>query len=242
MKALILAAGVSRRLYPLTYDQPKCLLDVGPKKILDYQLSALTSFGITDITMVLGYYREAIMEFISQNYPQVQLTPVINHHYFETNTAVSVQLAIEKVNESPFLLMNADVVYPKPLLKTVIDSPHPTALAVEKKRCGDEEVKVVEGKERRIVAIGKKLIQENALGEFIGVAKMDPEFGSAFSRSLESLVKAGGVEDYFEAAIHPLLDSHPVFYEDVTEFPCTEVDFKEDLETAREIVSSSLYH
>ena len=46
MKAFILAAGVSRRLYPETYNTPKCLLDVGGKPIINYQLEAIQNIGI----------------------------------------------------------------------------------------------------------------------------------------------------------------------------------------------------
>ncbi len=241
MKALILSAGVSRRLYPLTYNQPKCLLEVGPKRILDYQLSALLELGITEVTMVLGYYRERIMEYISENYPKIILTPVINHHYFETNTAYSVNMAISHVFDAPFLLMNADVVYPKALLQQIISSKFQSALAVEIKKCGREEVKVIEGKDQRIVAIGKDIIQENSLGEFIGVAKFSSKFGQSFSHSLKALVEAGGNADYFEAAIHPLLDFSDIYYEDITHFPCIEIDFKEDLDNARDIISTKWY-
>ena len=61
MKAFILAAGVSRRLYPHTYDIPKCLLEVGGKPIIHYQLDALKNLGVIDITMIVGYHREMLM-------------------------------------------------------------------------------------------------------------------------------------------------------------------------------------
>ena len=54
MKAVILAAGVSRRLYPLTHDTPKCLMDVGGKPIINRQLEAIQSAGITDLIIVVG--------------------------------------------------------------------------------------------------------------------------------------------------------------------------------------------
>ena len=71
MKAIILAAGVSRRLYPLTYEIPKCLVEVGAKPILNHQLEALQSSGITDIIMVVGYYREAIMSHVESQFPDI---------------------------------------------------------------------------------------------------------------------------------------------------------------------------
>ena len=187
MKAVILAAGVARRLYPLTYDIPKCLIEVGNKPILDRQLEALQSSGITDIIMVVGYYREAIVNHVRTNFPGMNFEFVINHHYFETNTAYSLRLCNESIDGGPFVLMNADVLYPKEVLSRVINSDHDTVLAVEIKPCGREEVKVIEGDDNRLVAIGKELIEDNSLGEFIGVAKFSAEFSAAFGNSFRPL-------------------------------------------------------
>ena len=242
MKAIILAAGVSRRLYPLTYEIPKCLIEVGAKPILNHQLEALQSSGITDIIMVVGYYREAIMSHVESQFPDINFEFVINHHYFETNTAYSLRLCNESVNGDSFVLMNADVLYPKEVLNRVIHSNHDTSLAVEIKPCGREEVKVVEGDDNRLVAIGKELIEDNALGEFIGVAKFSAEFSTAFGESLDRLITAGGTADYFEAAIHPLMSEYSVYYEDVSDLPCIEIDFIEDLEKAHELVKSDWFN
>ena len=69
MKAVILAAGVSRRLYPLTYDMPKCLIKVGEKPIINHQLDSLKNSGINDIIIVVGYHREILIDHINTNYP-----------------------------------------------------------------------------------------------------------------------------------------------------------------------------
>mgnify|MGYP000844783266 FL=1 len=66
MKAFILAAGVSRRLYPETYNTPKCLLDVGGKPIIDYQLEAVQSIGLDSVTMIIGYHREMLIEHVTK--------------------------------------------------------------------------------------------------------------------------------------------------------------------------------
>ena len=149
MKAVILAAGVSRRLYPVTYETPKCLMDVGGKPIVDRQLEAIQSAGIIDVIMVVGYYREAIMDHVKSQFPNLNFEFVINHHYFETNTAYSLRLCNPSLNGGPFILMNADVLYPNEVLNRVIQSDHDTALAVEIKPCGREEVKVTEGDNNR---------------------------------------------------------------------------------------------
>ncbi len=239
MKALILAAGVSRRLYPITYNKPKCLLVIGGKPIINHQLNAIEKVGIKEVIVVVGYYREAIISHLTQSFPDMNFHFIVNHHHFETNTAYSLSLCREKINGKSFILMNGDVLYPAEVLQAVIQSEKKTILAVDIKPCGREEVKVIEGNENRIVAIGKELIEDNALGEFIGVAKFSNSFSFAFMESLETLVRAGGNADYFEAAIHPLLNIHEVYYTDVSALPCIEIDFAEDLDEAHQLVKSS---
>lgn len=235
MKALILAAGVSRRLYPITENIPKCLLEVGGRTILHRQLQSLKDLKIKDVTIVVGYYRELVADYIDQYFPDLNIQFVINHHFFETNTAYSVYLCRDIIREHHHILMNGDVLYPKALLKTVLDDQHDNVLAVEIKKCGAEEVKVIAGADQRIVAIGKKMMPENCLGEFIGVAKLSRTFNQSFAKSLKNLISAGGKEDYFEAAMDKILNHHHVFYNDVTNYPCVEIDFIEDLEKARKL-------
>ena len=84
MKALILAAGVSRRLYPQTYNTPKCLLEVGGKPIINYQLEALSELGINDITMIVGYHREMLVESVEKNFSEINFKFIIillNFHF-----------------------------------------------------------------------------------------------------------------------------------------------------------------
>ena len=239
MKAFILAAGVSRRLYPHTYNTPKCLLEVGGKPIINYQLEALLDLGVKDISIVIGYHREILIRHLTNTFPTLNFNFIINHHYFETNTAYSVYIGKKVLNEN-HILMNADVVYPKGLLNKLIDTKHKTALAVDIKSCGREEVKVIDGGSDKIVAIGKELIETQCLGEFIGVAKLSKDFCNLFSNSLEDLIDSGGVNDYFEAAIQPILKKIDIYYVDVSEFPCMEIDFIEDLEKARGLFKQNI--
>ena len=234
MKALILAAGVSRRLYPKTYNTPKCLLEVGGKPIINYQLEALSELGINDITMIVGYHREMLVESVEKNFPEINFKFIVNHHYFETNTAYSVYVGKEALSDQ-HLLMNADVVYPKELLSKLYHSSFENVLAVDIKSCGREEVKVIDGGQNKISAIGKDLIEDQCLGEFIGVAKFSLEFMNEFVNALGQLIEAGGKNDYFEAGIEQLLEKQLVNYVDVSEYPCLEIDFIEDLELARKL-------
>ena len=235
MKAFILAAGVSRRLYPETYNTPKCLLYVGGKPIINYQLEAIQNIGIQEVTMIVGYHREMLIKHVTETFSGLSFEFIINNHYFETNTAYSVYLGCKKLVLEDHILMNADVIYPPELITRINDSKHKTVLAVDIKKCGREEVKVIEGANQKIKAIGKELIEEHCLGEFLGVAKLSKDFNVLFSNSLTKLIDAGGKSDYFEAGIEPLLKEVDVYYSDVSDLPCLEIDFIEDLNEARSL-------
>lgn len=241
MQGLILAAGVARRLYPVTEKIPKCLIDFGGKPILSHQLDALRQYNVNEITIVLGYFKEMVVNYIIDNYSDMDFTFITNEHFFETNTSYSVYLCSEKLVSAKTVLINNNILYPPTLLKRIIESEFDSVLAVDVKECGREEVKVIEGDGNRLVAIGKELIQENSLGEFIGVAKLSKSFCAAFSESLSRLIDAGGKSDYFEAAMQPLLDEYDVYYEDVSDLPCIEIDFAEDLDRAQELVQNDLF-
>ena len=83
---------------------------------------------------------------------------------------------------------------------------------------------------------------KESLGEFIGVAKLSASFCKHFVTSLSKLIDEGGKSDYFEAAIDPILNFQDVYYEDISHFPCIEIDFKEDLQKANELVKDKLYN
>ena len=239
MEAFILAAGVSRRLYPHTYDTPKCLLEVGSKPIIHYQLEALDKLSVSNVTMIVGYHREMLMKHVTDNFPSLNFNFIINNHFFETNTAFSAFLASEKLILDDHLLMNADVVYEEKMLFELVQSSYSSVLAVDIKECGREEVKVVDGGDNKISAIGKDLIESQCLGEFIGVAKLSKNFNRFFSNSLKKLIDSGGKNDYFEAAIQPILGKIDVNYLDVSSYSCMEIDFIEDLDQARGIFKSN---
>ena len=242
MQGLILAAGASRRLYPLTKKTPKCLLDIGGLPILSHQLNALKKYDINEVIIVLGYYKEMIIDYINKNHNEMKFTFIINEHYLDTNTSYSAYLCKDLLSLSDTLLMNGDVLYPPSLLKQVIDSEHDTVLAVDIKECGDEEVKVIVDNNKRIVSIGKELDIENSLGEFIGVAKLSIPFCNSFSLSLSKLIDEGGKSEYFESAMAPLLHKNNVHFEDITHLPCIEIDFNEDLQKANLLVKNKLYN
>jgi choline kinase len=237
MKAVILAAGVSRRLRPLTSSRPKCLLPVGGHTILDHQMRALKSVGIRKVGLLLGYRREQILDHLAAHHPDVHITPIVNHDFFDTNTAHSLWLARSYMACGDVVCLNGDVLFPPRLLRRVVEAGSEGSLAVETKRCGEEEVKVTCDERDRIVRIGKRLPLAEARGEFIGVARLRGAFLDKFVRALDLLVATGQTDAYFEAAMDQMLDDAAGHAVDVTDLPSIEIDFLEDYERAcREVI------
>ena len=107
-------------------------------------------------------------------------------------------------------------------------------LAVQVGRCAEEEVKVIV-RDGRITRISKKLDPAECLGEFVGVALFRAGLAGAFRAALETCVETeNAVTDYFERAVDRLCDDWPLTPVDISDLPCIEIDFPEDLTRARQ--------
>lgn len=233
MKAVILAAGAARRLAPLTDSIPKCLIKVGEKSLLENQLDALQRYGIEEALIVVGYLKEQIMEKIGYQYKTMNISYIENPLYASTNTVYSLYLARDYFLGSDFLYFNADVVFHHSLLGRLLLSQFSTAMGVEVKRCGEEEVKVIVNADHRILRIGKKLPPKDCLGEFVGIAKFGASITSDFIAGLKAVIDEGEKMAFFEKGVDRILAKHQLYYEDVSDIPVIEIDFPEDLERAR---------
>jgi choline kinase len=232
--AVILAAGQSQRLRPLTNDSPKCLLQMGQKTILDWQLQALQSANITNIIMVVGYRREMIVEHIAENYPELSVHYVINDDYTSTNTLFSLALALASFS-GDFYYFNADVVFERDILHRLVPHHGGAYLAIDRKQCREEEVKVIVESDQ-ILEIGKHLDPSICYGEFIGLAKFTGDFAERFRRTVKEQAVAGNEMKFFEYALDVMTDKTGMTAVDISGLPCVEVDFPEDYEYAVQTV------
>ncbi|GGJ01842.1 nucleotidyltransferase [Alicyclobacillus cellulosilyticus] len=230
IRAIILAAGQSARLRPLTADKPKCLLPMGHKTILDWQLESLHAVGVDEVLMVVGYRQEMIRDHVRTRYPHLRVEFVENPDYLTTNTLFSLRRALE-VYDGDFYYLNADVVFDEQVLRRLVPGTDGGYLAVDRKQCREEEVKVlVDG--NQVTAIGKHLDPAQCYGEFIGVAKFCGGFRQRFRASVFAEAVAGHEMKFFEHALDQMPDKTGLFAIDITGLPCVEIDFPEDYEYA----------
>jgi choline kinase len=237
MKAVILAAGASRRLLPLTSNLPKCLISIGDKSILEHQLDAVANAGISRAVIVVGYLKEKIIDYIGHSYRNIStITYIENSEYETTNTLYSLYLARAEFREDDFIYFNADVLLHEQIVKLLAHHPFRNVLAVDYKRCGEEEVKFTTDSKKRILKLGKYIPTEEAEGEFIGIAKFGKNIAHNFIDRLGYYSSTGKKTLFFEKAVEDILDTDTFYPLDVTHIPNIEIDFPEDLQEARQTV------
>ncbi len=120
MKGLIPAAGRGARLEPITLAIPKELLMIGDKAIIEYVIDAMKKVGIKEITIVVGWRKNAILDYLgSGERLGVKLTYVVQDKRDGLAKAVSAGKHIN--HDEPFLVVLGDnFFYPKTFLRDIL--------------------------------------------------------------------------------------------------------------------------
>src|SRR5678816_2955431 len=159
MKVVILTAGAGSSLYPLTKDRPKSLLTVKGMALLERLLLQSAAAGLAPV-VVVGYEKEKILDLVRRLQPSLphRVEIVENPRYDRTNTLYSLWLARHRCTESPFMLVDGDLICDETIFADVVSDERETLLAIDRGRVmGDEEVKVLCDAEGRVTDIGKAL-------------------------------------------------------------------------------------
>lgn len=238
MKALILTAGCSRRLRPLTDHTPKCLLSVGGMPILRRALRNLLSVGFDDFTVVTGFEAAKVRNAIDEWYPELKVRFVDNADYATTNNAYSLELAAPLLSGHEFVLLDGDIIYDVGVLQKLIDA-GPDCLALRSQGdIGLEEVKVAVDANGRIEGIGKEVPVPSAVGESVGIEYFSAASSRKLFRVLDHRVhRQGYVNEYYEASFQEMFDAGVTMRAiDIAPHYAIEIDTREDLAAANEIM------
>ena len=237
MKAIILAAGVARRLAPLTDRTNKCLLAVGGRPLLERMLETLAAEGIAEAVIVVGHCGDQVRRAAGERRGAMPIRFVENPDYAK-GSILSLWAARAALAEDDCLVMDADVLFPPVFLRRLIAAPAASALLMDRGFSDSgEEVKLFAVGDR-VIALGKKIAPErwDVVGEGVGFFKCGRAHAAEYAGCLEaSIAETGGVNEY-EDALHALVARVPVAWVDVTGLPWTEVDFAEDLIRAESVV------
>ena len=241
MIGVILAAGMAKRLRPLTDTKPKCLLEVGKRTLLERTVDAMRQAGIQEFLVVTGYRGEMIREFLTIHYPLSTIHYLDNIDYEHNNNIYSLWMACQKVCGCDFLLMDSDILC-DPAAVVRIAQEQTSALAVNRHELGEEEMKVVVDADSRITEISKTCRPEDAMGESVGIEKITADYSEALARELDQMILQEGLIDiFYERAFERLIpQGHTFKVVDTTHYFSYELDTPEDFQRAQELMPKEL--
>lgn len=246
MKAIIVAAGPSSRLIPVTNEMPKCLLAVGGKTILERALEALRANGIERIAVVRGYCSQLI------DYPNV--TYYENPNFRENNILRSLFYA-EREMDDDFIFSYSDIVYSSEIVAKLMECEADIALTVDvdwlhaydgRDLHPISEAELVKVENSQMVKIGKEVVHpDEAHGEFIGLAKFTRSGAEAMKAAYHRVAEerpsapfqhAASLEKaYITDMIQELIDNGSTVQSIDIEGGWMEIDTPQDLERARKV-------
>lgn len=211
MKAIIIAAGLSKRLRPLTNDKPKCMLEVNEKPIIQNTIELFKNNGIEDISVIRGYKKEKI------NFPGI--TYFENTDFENNNILHSLMYARKKLEEAiktgeEVLITYSDIWFEDKVVKSLLKSKQDISLIVDTEwedyyngrtqHPISEAENVVLNGDMAIKKIGKDVfsqnIEKNKQGEFIGLWKFTSNGIMKFLRCFDSLHSSLNPQDPFQNA------------------------------------------
>lgn len=238
MIGVILAAGMAKRLRPLTDTRPKCLLEVNGRSLLERTIEAMRGAGIKEFVVVTGYRAEMIRERLA-GLPG--FTFLDNIDYEHNNNIFSLWMAGQIVRGKDFLLMDSDILCDPAAVKRIAQE-QDSALAVNRHELGEEEMKVVVDKEGRITEISKTCRPEDAMGESVGIEKITADYSKALYKELDTMIEKEGLIDiFYERAFERLIpQGHTFRVVDTTEYFSYELDTPEDFLRAQELMPKEL--
>ena len=241
MLGVILAAGMAKRLRPLTDTKPKCLLEVGGKTLLQRTVDAMATAGINEFVVVTGYRGNMIRDFLTIHYPQFTIRFLDNVDYANNNNIYSLWMAGQIVRGQAFLLMDSDILCDPAAVVRIASEPE-AALAVNRHELGEEEMKVVVDNQMHITEISKTCRPEDAMGESVGIEKMTATYSEALFRELDQMILQEGLIDiFYERAFERLIpQGHTFRVIDTTDYFSYELDTPEDLLRAQELMPANL--
>jgi choline kinase len=232
MRAIILAAGVGRRLGESVTEHPKCLLSLEGRTLLERMLDALDACGVRDVTLVTGYLGEQIEAAVAGQ-PGVR---TVRNPEYRKGAILSLWSARDSFDDD-LLVMDADVLFPTSLLRRLVESPHPSCFLMDGRAENDGEAQMLMAREGRVLNIARGVKGEyDACGESVGFLKLRREHAAVLLGLLEQAV-AGGRDGIEHEEVYPaLMREVPIGYERVDDLPWLEIDFPDDVARAREML------
>lgn len=209
MQAIILAAGMGRRLGELTKNNTKCMVEVNGIRLIDRLLDQLTQFHLKRIILVIGYEGDKLKNYLGNQRDYTPLEYIENPIYNQTNNIYSLALAKEELAKDDTLLIESDLIYDTAIFKRMLEDERPNLAAVAKYESWmDGTVVLLDDNENIVSFIPKSAFNFNDTKQYYKTANVY-KFSKEFSKDkyipfLEAYSRALGNNEYYESVLRVL--------------------------------------
>lgn len=245
MQAIILAAGMGKRLKELTQDNTKCMIKVNNVTLIDRMLHQLERNHLSRIVIVVGYEGQKLMDYIGTLDIQTPIVYVSNPIYDRTNNIYSLYLAREYLCKEDTLLLESDLIFEDSVIETLLNDPRDTLALVDKYESWMDGTCVKLAADETIEAFvpGKKF-KFDEIDEYyktVNIYKFSKHFSEThYVPFLEAYSKALGNNEYYEQVLRviTMLDDPEICAKRLTGQRWYEIDDIQDLDIAESMFAS----
>lgn len=245
MQAIILAAGMGRRLGKYTRDNTKCMLPVNGVRLIDRMLEQLCQLDLSRLVIVVGYKGQELMNHIGKRYDdRLTIEYAVNPIYDKTNNIYSLALVKDKLTEDDTLLIESDLILDDSLFQMILDDPFPNLALVAKYETWMDGTMVRIDKDNNIVNfVPKKAFRYSEVDTYyktVNVYKFSKEFSTkVYVPFLDAYCKVMGDNEYYEQVLRviTLLDQANLKALPIGNKPWYEIDDVQDKDIAEAIFS-----
>ena len=240
MQAVILAAGIAKRLRPLTDSTPKCLLKIGHTNLLQRTMENILANDIKDFIFVTGYREDIIKKYLNENFSNLNIEFITNPDYENNNNSYSLWMTKKYVKDD-ILLLDSDILFDKIIIKNLLNSGRENCIAVNiTNNLDSEQIKVILDEDNKILKIGKEIDIQKSAGESIGIEKFNRYYlNDLFDILDRKIVSEKNVNEFYEASFQEIMDKNDdrnsLFSVDVSNYDCMEIDTIDDYNKANEL-------
>ncbi|RIX45866.1 aminotransferase class I/II-fold pyridoxal phosphate-dependent enzyme [Paenibacillus nanensis] len=246
MQAIILAAGMGKRLKELTNNNTKCMVKVNGVTMIERMLRQLDELNLSRIVIVIGYKGVELIEYVSTLNINTPLEFVNNEDYYKTNNIYSLYLARNYLTKEDTLLLESDLIFEDAVLRKILDDPYPSlALVARYESWMDGTVVTIDTDKNIRSFLGKKNFKFEEIKEYYKTVNIY-KFSKSFSNThyvpfLEAYCKALGDNEYYEQVLKVItLLEKPEIKASVLETEAWyEIDDVQDLDIAESIFTTS---
>ena len=239
MQAIILAAGMGKRLKDLTKNNTKCMVQVNGVTLIDRMLHQIDKQYLSRIVIVVGYEGKKLIDYISTLDIKTPITFVNNPIYDKTNNIYSLALAKSYLCEDDTLLFESDLIFEDTVIEALLDDSRDTLALVDKYKSWMDGtcVKINEDDEIESFVPGSKFKFDeiNEYYKTVNIYKFSKHFSEThYVPFLDAYSKALGNNEYYEQVLRviTMLDNPEIKAKRLTGQKWYEIDDIQDLDIA----------